>query len=36
MNHCRLATHLEGSVPDEVRPEYLRAPDAEIAHRSNA
>ncbi len=32
-NHCRLADHLEGSVPDEVRPDYLRAPDAEIAHR---
>ena len=32
-NHCRLADRLQGSVPDEVRPEYLRAPDAEIAHR---
>ena len=32
-NHCRLADHLEGDVPDEVRPDYLRAPDAEIAHR---
>ena len=32
-NHCRLADHLEGGVPDEVRPDYLRAPDAEIAHR---
>jgi tRNA threonylcarbamoyladenosine biosynthesis protein TsaB len=32
-NHCRLADHLEGSPPDEVRPDYLRAPDAEIAHR---
>jgi tRNA threonylcarbamoyladenosine biosynthesis protein TsaB len=33
VNHCRLAARLEGSVPDEVRPDYLRAPDAEIAHR---
>ena len=32
-NHCRLADRLEGSLPDEVRPDYLRAPDAEIAHR---
>jgi tRNA threonylcarbamoyladenosine biosynthesis protein TsaB len=30
-NHCRLADRLQGSVPDEVRPDYLRAPDAEIA-----
>jgi tRNA threonylcarbamoyladenosine biosynthesis protein TsaB len=34
-NHCRLADRLEGGVPDEVRPHYLRAPDAEIAHRQN-
>ena len=33
-NHCRLADHLEGGVPDDVRPDYLRAPDAEIAHRT--
>jgi tRNA threonylcarbamoyladenosine biosynthesis protein TsaB len=33
-NHCRLAENLEGGVPDEVRPDYLRAPDAEIAHRT--
>jgi tRNA threonylcarbamoyladenosine biosynthesis protein TsaB len=32
-NHCRLARGLPGSVADEVRPEYLRAPDAEMAHR---
>jgi tRNA threonylcarbamoyladenosine biosynthesis protein TsaB len=32
-NHCRLAERLDGGVPDEVRPEYLRAPDAEIAQR---
>ncbi len=30
VNHCRLADRLEGDVPDQVRPEYLRAPDAEI------
>jgi tRNA A37 threonylcarbamoyladenosine modification protein TsaB len=34
MNHCWLADRLEASVPGEVRPDYLRAPDAEIAHRS--
>ncbi len=34
MNHCRLADRLEGEIPDEVRPDYLRAPDAEIAHRT--
>jgi tRNA threonylcarbamoyladenosine biosynthesis protein TsaB len=33
-SHCRLADRLEGSVPDEVRPDYLRAPDAEIAHQA--
>ncbi len=32
-NHCRLADGLEASVPDEVRPDYLRAPDAEMARR---
>jgi len=32
-NHCRLADGLQPSVPDEVRPDYLRAPDAEMAHR---
>jgi tRNA threonylcarbamoyladenosine biosynthesis protein TsaB len=32
-NHCRLGDGLEGIGPDEVRPDYLRAPDAEIAHR---
>ena len=33
-NHCKLATGLQASVPDEVRPDYLRAPDAEMSHRS--
>jgi tRNA threonylcarbamoyladenosine biosynthesis protein TsaB len=32
-NHCWLAGRLPATVPDEVRPDYLRAPDAEIAHR---
>ena len=32
-NHCRLAGSLQASVPDEVRPDYLRAPDAEMARR---
>jgi tRNA threonylcarbamoyladenosine biosynthesis protein TsaB len=35
-NHCRLADRLQESLPDEVRPDYLRAPDAEIAHRSRS
>jgi tRNA threonylcarbamoyladenosine biosynthesis protein TsaB len=30
-HHCRLAGGLPATVPDEVRPDYLRAPDAEIA-----
>jgi tRNA threonylcarbamoyladenosine biosynthesis protein TsaB len=32
-NHCRLGGRLEPTGPDEVRPDYLRAPDAEIAQR---
>jgi tRNA threonylcarbamoyladenosine biosynthesis protein TsaB len=34
INHCRLARSLHSSAPDEVRPEYLRLPDAEIARRA--
>ncbi|MEA2159177.1 MAG: tRNA threonylcarbamoyladenosine biosynthesis protein TsaB [Solirubrobacteraceae bacterium] len=34
VNHCRLAEGAPGATPDEVRPEYLRLPDAEIAHRA--
>jgi tRNA threonylcarbamoyladenosine biosynthesis protein TsaB len=30
-NHCRLARSHRGSHPDEVRPDYLRAPDAQVA-----
>lgn len=33
-NHCRLAGRLPASRPDEIRPEYLRLPDAEIARRA--
>jgi tRNA threonylcarbamoyladenosine biosynthesis protein TsaB len=33
-NHCRLALSLQASVPDDVRPDYLRAPDAELARRN--
>lgn len=32
-NHCRLAESLPGCLPDEVRPDYLRVPDAELAQR---
>jgi tRNA threonylcarbamoyladenosine biosynthesis protein TsaB len=32
-HHCRLAGRLPATAPDEVRPDYLRAPDAEIARR---
>lgn len=34
VNHCRLAADAPGAGPDEVRPEYLRLPDAEIARRA--
>jgi tRNA threonylcarbamoyladenosine biosynthesis protein TsaB len=33
INHCRLAAGLPATSPAEVEPEYLRAPDAEIAYR---
>jgi tRNA threonylcarbamoyladenosine biosynthesis protein TsaB len=33
--HCRLAGRLPAMTPDEVKPDYLRAPDAEIAHRQS-
>jgi tRNA threonylcarbamoyladenosine biosynthesis protein TsaB len=32
-NHCKLARALPASVPDEVEPDYLRVPDAEMAQR---
>jgi tRNA threonylcarbamoyladenosine biosynthesis protein TsaB len=34
INHCRLAEGLPGRPPEEVRPVYLRIPDAEIARRA--
>jgi tRNA threonylcarbamoyladenosine biosynthesis protein TsaB len=34
INHCRLAASLAGAAPDEIQPEYLRLPDAEIARRA--
>jgi tRNA threonylcarbamoyladenosine biosynthesis protein TsaB len=34
INHCQLAGSLRGGAPDEIRPEYLRLPDAEIARRA--
>lgn len=33
-SHCRLACELRATVRDEVLPEYLRLPDAEIARRA--
>lgn len=33
-NHCRLARSRPAQNPDEVRPEYLRLPDAELARRA--
>jgi tRNA threonylcarbamoyladenosine biosynthesis protein TsaB len=33
VNHCRLAQDLPVGDPDEVRPEYHRLPDAELARR---
>jgi tRNA threonylcarbamoyladenosine biosynthesis protein TsaB len=33
INHCRLASSLPVGAPDEVRPDYLRLPDAEITLR---
>jgi tRNA threonylcarbamoyladenosine biosynthesis protein TsaB len=34
INHCRLASGLSAGNPDEVLPEYLRLPDAEINLRA--
>ncbi len=34
LNHCRLATGMRARAPNEVHPEYLRLPDAEIARRA--
>jgi tRNA threonylcarbamoyladenosine biosynthesis protein TsaB len=32
--HCSIATRLRGTDPEQVRPEYLRLPDAELARRA--
>jgi len=32
-HHCWLAGRLPATIPGEVKPDYVRAPDAEIAHR---
>jgi tRNA threonylcarbamoyladenosine biosynthesis protein TsaB len=34
VHHCWVAGRLPASIPEEVKPDYLRAPDAEIAHRT--
>ncbi len=34
INHCVLAGRVPEGGPDEIRPEYLRLPDAEIARRA--
>ena len=34
VGHCRIARHLPGAHPDQISPEYLRLPDAEIARRA--
>jgi tRNA A37 threonylcarbamoyladenosine modification protein TsaB len=34
INHCRLAGGLPESPPDQIVPDYLRLPDAEIARRT--
>ncbi|MBV9310788.1 MAG: tRNA (adenosine(37)-N6)-threonylcarbamoyltransferase complex dimerization subunit type 1 TsaB [Solirubrobacterales bacterium] len=35
ISHCRLARDLPARHPDDVHPEYLRLPDAEIASHSS-
>jgi tRNA threonylcarbamoyladenosine biosynthesis protein TsaB len=34
VNHCRLAGSAPASAPVQIRPEYLRLPDAELARRT--
>lgn len=36
LTHCRLATDLSPQNPNDVRPEYLRRPDAELTLRAGA
>ena len=33
-NHCKLARHLPGEVPEHVVPRYMRLPDAELSRRA--
>ncbi len=33
INHCRLGSGLAPAAPDDIHPQYLRLPDAEIARR---
>ena len=34
IEHCRLATELPPQTSDDIHPEYLRAPDAELTRRT--
>jgi hypothetical protein len=34
IHHCRVARAVPGGAPDDVHPEYLRLPDAEITRRT--
>jgi tRNA threonylcarbamoyladenosine biosynthesis protein TsaB len=34
ITHCQLAVSMRGSPPDQVQPEYLRLPDAQISRRA--
>jgi tRNA threonylcarbamoyladenosine biosynthesis protein TsaB len=34
INHCRLAVGRDAGAPDQIRPEYLRLPDAELTRRA--
>lgn len=36
LNHCRLAGNRPVMPPDEIRPEYLRLPDAELTRRAKS
>jgi tRNA threonylcarbamoyladenosine biosynthesis protein TsaB len=36
LTHCRLATGLRPRKPNDVRPEYIRLPDAELTLRAGA
>jgi tRNA threonylcarbamoyladenosine biosynthesis protein TsaB len=34
IDHCRLAAGMETGAPEDVRPDYLRLPDAELGRRA--